>query len=44
LAAAINPQGRSIRPQQIQHWLAERLGRRLVLSQLQRQALELQPC
>ncbi|MBM5826541.1 MAG: DUF2344 domain-containing protein, partial [Cyanobacteria bacterium M_surface_7_m2_040] len=44
LAAAIDPQGRSIRPQQIQHWLAERLGRRLVLSQLQRQALELQPC
>ena len=42
--AAIDPQGRSLRPQQIQHWLAELLNQPLRLGVVQRQALLLRTC
>jgi radical SAM family uncharacterized protein/radical SAM-linked protein len=44
LDAAIDPQGRSLRPQQIQHWLAELLEAPLVLQQVRREALLLRSC
>ncbi|MEB3235534.1 MAG: TIGR03936 family radical SAM-associated protein, partial [Cyanobacteriota bacterium] len=44
LSAAIDPQGRSIRPQQVQHWLSERLARPLLLRALRRDALALRAC
>jgi radical SAM-linked protein len=43
LVAAIDPSGRSLRPEQLQHWLAKELHRPLVLGRLQRQALLLKP-
>ena len=43
LDAAIDPSGRSLRPEQLQHWLAEQLDRPLHLGRLQRQALTLKP-
>jgi radical SAM family uncharacterized protein/radical SAM-linked protein len=44
LEAAIDPQGRSLRPEQLQHWLATGLGRRLCLGRVERQWLRLRPC
>jgi len=44
LQAAIDQQGRSLRPQQIQHWLAEYLECPLDVSALCRQALLLRSC
>lgn len=44
LQAAIDQQGRSLRPQQIQHWLAEQVERPLHVSALCRQALLLRSC
>jgi hypothetical protein len=43
LWAAIDASGRSLRPEQVQHWIAERLGQSLVLKALRRQALVLKP-
>ena len=43
LQAAIDPSGRSLRPEQLQHWLGQRLGVALELGRLQRQALVLKP-
>ena len=43
LDAAIDPSGRSLRPEQLQHWLAEQLDRPLHLGRLRRQALLLKP-
>ena len=43
LDAAIDPSGRSLRPEQLQHWLAEQLDRPLHLGRLRRQALVLKP-
>jgi len=44
LWAAIDAAGRSLRPEQVQHWLAERLGQSLALSDLRRKDLVLKPC
>jgi radical SAM-linked protein len=44
LQASIDAQGRSLRPQQIQHWLGQQLGRTLTLSRIHRQALLLRSC
>ena len=44
LWAAIDAAGRSLRPEQVQHWLAERLGQSLSLSDLRRKDLVLKPC
>ena len=44
LWAAIDAAGRSLRPEQVQRWLAERLGQSLALSGLRRKALVLKPC
>ena len=44
LEAAIDLQGRSLRPEQLQHWLAERLARPLQLGRVERRALVLRPC
>ena len=44
LWASIDASGRSLRPEQVQHWLGERLGQSLALSGLRRQALLLKPC
>ena len=44
LEATIDPAGRSLRPEQLRHWLSERLGQRLALGALCREALLLQPC
>ncbi|WP_255023824.1 TIGR03960 family B12-binding radical SAM protein [Cyanobium sp. T1G-Tous] len=44
LWAAIDAAGRSLRPEQVQHWLAERLGQSLALSGLRRKDLVLKPC
>ncbi len=43
LDAAIDPSGRSLRPEQLQHWLADELNRPLHLGRLRRQALVLKP-
>ena len=43
LDAAIDSSGRSLRPEQLQHWLAQELNRTLFLGRLQRQALLLKP-
>ena len=43
LDAAIDSSGRSLRPEQLQHWLAQELNRTLLLGRLQRQALLLKP-
>lgn len=44
LHAAIDGAGRSIRPEQIAHWLAERLDAPLTLQAVRRDALLLRPC
>jgi hypothetical protein len=44
LEAAIDPQGRSLKPDQIRTWLAERLRQSLVLHGVRRDALLLRPC
>jgi len=41
---AIDPMGRSIRPQQIQHWLAQQLDVPLTLGAVRREALLLRAC
>jgi radical SAM-linked protein len=43
LWAAIDASGRSLRPEQLQHWISERLGQSLALRALRRQALLLKP-
>jgi radical SAM family uncharacterized protein/radical SAM-linked protein len=42
--AAIDGSGRSLRPEQLAHWLGERLGCRLGLQAVQREALLLKTC
>ena len=44
LEAHVDPMGRSIRPSQIQHWVAERLSIPVELKALCREALELAQC
>ncbi|MCX5949084.1 MAG: TIGR03936 family radical SAM-associated protein, partial [Cyanobacteria bacterium] len=44
LEATIDLQGRSLRPEQLQHWLAERLAVPLRLGRVERRSLELRPC
>ena len=44
LLAAIDLQGRSLRPEQLQHWLAERLSSPLQLGRVARRALVLRSC
>ena len=44
LEAAIDLQGRSLRPEQLQHWLAERLASPLQLGRVERRSLVLRPC
>jgi len=44
LVAAIDPQGRSLRPDQVRHWLAELLAVPLQVGPVQRRALRLRPC
>jgi radical SAM-linked protein len=44
LQAAIDSAGRSIRPEQVGHWLAERLDGALMLQRVRREALLLKPC
>ncbi|MDA0716823.1 MAG: TIGR03960 family B12-binding radical SAM protein [Cyanobacteria bacterium] len=44
LWASIDAAGRSLRPEQVQFWLAERLGQSLALSGLRRKGLVLRPC
>jgi hypothetical protein len=41
-SAAIDPAGRSLRPEQLQHWFAQQLGQPLQLGRLCRLALQLQ--
>jgi len=44
LEAAIDPQGRSLRPAQVAHWLAEALAFPLAVDGVRRQRLRLRPC
>ena len=44
LEAAIDPQGRSLRPDQVAHWLAEALGCPLSLDGVRRSELRLRSC
>ena len=44
LEAAVDPAGRSLRPEQIAHWLGERLAIPLEPTQVQRRSLVLHPC
>jgi radical SAM-linked protein len=44
LEAAIDPQGRSLRPIQLAHWLGAALGRDLAAEAVVRRALRLLPC
>jgi hypothetical protein len=44
LEAAIDPQGRSLRPEQVAHWLAELLGSPLQLAEVRRRRLTLRAC
>jgi hypothetical protein len=44
LEAAIDPQGRSLRPDQVAHWLAEALALPLSVDAVRRQRLCLKPC
>jgi radical SAM-linked protein len=44
LEARVDPQGRSLRPEHLCHWLGERLGQPLVLGAVQRRSLRLDPC
>jgi hypothetical protein len=43
LRAAIDASGRSLRPEQVQQWIGERLGQSLALTALRREALLLKP-
>jgi radical SAM-linked protein len=44
LEASVDPAGRSLRPEQIAHWLGERLGIALEPGVVQRRGLVLRPC
>jgi len=44
LEAAVDPAGRSLRPEQIAHWLGQRLGLALEPAHVQRRALQLRAC
>jgi len=44
LEASIDPLGRSLKPEQIRTWLAERTGLSLALKAVRRDALLLRPC
>jgi len=44
LEAAIDPQGRSLRPDQVAHWLADALALPLRVEAARRQQLRLRPC
>jgi radical SAM-linked protein len=44
LEAAIDPQGRSLRPEQVAHWLGARLGEPLQADQVCRRQLRLRAC
>ncbi len=44
LEARIDPQGRSLRPEFLRHWLSERLATPLELGRIERSALLLAPC
>jgi hypothetical protein len=44
LEAAVDPQGRSLRPEQLRQWLGESLGLPLVLGAVQRRCLRLEAC
>lgn len=40
-SAAIDPAGRSLRPEQLQHWFTEHLGQPLLVQRLRRESLQL---
>jgi hypothetical protein len=44
LEARIDPQGRSLRPEFLRHWLSESLATPLELGRIERRALLLAPC
>ena len=44
LVATVDPQGRSLKPSQVQHWLSEQLGLELSLSRVRRMELTLLQC
>jgi radical SAM family uncharacterized protein/radical SAM-linked protein len=44
LEAAVDPQGRSLRPEHLRHWLSTALGQPLVLAAVQRRCLRLDAC
>ena len=44
LEAAVDPQGRSLRPDHLRHWLSIGVGRPLVLGPVQRRCLRLDAC
>jgi radical SAM-linked protein len=44
LEAAVDPQGCSLRPDQLRHWLSGDLGQALTLGAMQRRSLQLRPC
>lgn len=44
LEAAVDPQGRSLRPDHLRHWLSTGLGQPLVLGPVQRRCLRLDAC
>jgi len=41
-SAVVDPAGRSLRPEQLQHWFGERLGQQLEMVDLRRESLQLQ--
>ena len=43
LRAVVDSSGRSLRPEQLQHWLGELLGQPLTVTALRRRALLLKP-
>jgi radical SAM-linked protein len=43
-SATIDPAGRSLRPEQLQHWFQQQLGVPLALRRLRRQSLQLRQC
>jgi radical SAM-linked protein len=43
-SATIDPAGRSLRPEQMQHWFQQQLGVPLALRRLRRQSLQLRQC
>jgi len=44
LEAAVDPQGRSLRPEHLRHWLSASLGQPLALGPVQRRCLRLDAC